>query len=240
MSDILNLVILGHTPGKMGQAISEIASNSSNIRIIDRASAKNSSNVVMIDFTHPDALNSHLQEAKSARCALVIGTTGLQDEHQKAIREAAKHIPILAAPNTSLGANLLGQIAKMLAGALPEADVEITEIHHKHKIDSPSGTAFFLATQVAAGRNQNLAEHLVLDRHSHGPRKKHDIGVVGLRGGNAKGEHTVYFLGENETIELKHHVSDRKVFAEGALKAASFLVKQPPGVYTMADALKIY
>lgn len=196
-----------------------------------------SSKCVVIDFTAPSEALAHAHAAAKRGFGFLLGTTGLDDKKKSGVRALANQSAIIIAANTSLGANLLGALARIAARALPQSEVEICEVHHSLKKDSPSGTAMFLGEMVAEGKNVPLQKHLVLDRHDDNPRKPDDIGIFGLRGGLVKGEHTVYLFDGTERIELTHRIADRDVFAAGALRAAAFLAKQQPGVFTMFDVL---
>lgn len=198
-----------------------------------------SAQTVVLDFTSPQVTATHVKNAIEFGVALLVGTTGLTEKERSALQDASHKIPVLVAANTSLGGNLLYVLSHLAARVLNQADVEISEVHHRAKKDSPSGTALYLGEAVAKGRGQELSEHLVLDRTNHGERQSNEIGIVGMRGGNVKGDHTVHFFGNNETLELKHHISDRTVFAEGALKAAWYLTEQKAGLYNMLDVLDI-
>ncbi len=193
----------------------------------------------LLDFTAPDATVAHAELAAQARIPMVIGTTGLTDEHLAKIAAAARHAPIIRAGNMSLGVNLLTQLVKQVAAALDaDYDIEITETHHHHKVDAPSGTALMLGEAAAEGRGENLSE--ISDRGRDGltgPRKRGDIGFHALRGGSVIGEHDVIFSGEGERIILSHKADDRLLFARGAVKAALWGRTQKPGEYSMLDVL---
>lgn len=191
---------------------------------------------VVIDFSAPAALGAHLDAAVSAKVPVLVGTTGLEDAHHAALNAAAEHIPVLLAANTSLGANLLSAFAKQAAAALEGAEAEVVELHHRGKKDSPSGTALLLARAIAEGRGES-APTLRTAREGYAPREAAEIGVFGVRGGTVAGEHTAYFFLDDERVELTHRVTDRAIFARGALTAARFLRGRPAGRYTMADVL---
>ena len=191
---------------------------------------------VLIDFTRPDATAQHVWLAAKHHKPLVIGTTGLSEPQESEIRDAAKEAPILYAANMSIGVNLLLALVEQAAARLgPEWDIEIAETHHKHKIDSPSGTALALGKAAADGRKTNLDP--VLDRT--GERKSGDIGFAVQRGGDVVGEHTVTFFAEGERLELGHKASNRSLFAKGAIRGALWLREQPYGLYTMRDMLEL-
>jgi 4-hydroxy-tetrahydrodipicolinate reductase len=194
---------------------------------------------VVIDFSTPEASVAHARLAAAAKKALVIGTTGFDAAANAALREAAKSAPILWAPNMSLGVNLMLGLAEQMARGLgTEYDIEILEMHHRHKVDAPSGTALALGQALAEGRGIDLATHSQRVRDGiTGPRKPGDIGFATLRGGDNAGEHRVIFATEGEQLELAHRAGSRRIFARGAVKAAQFLAGKPPGLYGMKDVL---
>ena len=193
---------------------------------------------VLIDFSAPDGLRASLDRAVSAAVPLLIGTTGLIDEHEALIADAAKIIPILRAPNTSLGVALLADLVERAARVLgPERwDVEIVEAHHRQKADAPSGTALHLGTAVERGRDVDAKEEL--GRAGTGLfREAGSIGYAAIRGGTVAGDHDVMFLGPDERLVLSHRAESRAIFARGALAAARFLKGKPAGLYTMRDVV---
>ncbi|WP_164156467.1 4-hydroxy-tetrahydrodipicolinate reductase [Sandarakinorhabdus rubra] len=194
---------------------------------------------VLIDFSAPSALAVSLDAAQDGGCALVVGTTGLDAEHHAAIDAAARSIAVLQAANTSLGVTLLARLVEQAAAALgPEWDIEIAELHHRLKVDAPSGTALALGEAAAAGRGIDLASHADRGRDGiTGVRVAGHIGFASLRGGSAAGDHMVLLAGEGERIELWHRAENRDIFARGALKAAQWLAGKPAGRYAMADVL---
>jgi len=194
---------------------------------------------VVIDFSTPEASLAHARAAATAQKALVIGTTGFDPAAHEALGEAARHAPILWAPNMSLGVNLMLGIAAQMAQRLgDDYDIEILEMHHRHKVDAPSGTALALGKAVAAGRDIDLGTHSQRSRDGiTGPRRRGDIGFATLRGGDNAGEHRVIFATEGEQLELMHRATDRRVFARGAVKAAQWLAGKKPGLYGMKDVL---
>lgn len=194
---------------------------------------------VVIDFTIPEVTVAHAALAASAGTAFVVGTTGLNKDQEAELAEAAKKIPLVYAPNMSLGVNLLFDLVKKVAAALDESfDIEIVEMHHKRKIDAPSGTALGLGKAAAAGRGVTLDEKGVLSREGvTGPREAGQIGFATLRGGDVVGEHTVIFAGPSERIELTHKATSREIFASGAVKAAIWASGRKPGLYAMSDVL---
>ena len=197
---------------------------------------------LVIDFTHASTVAAHAKALSAARIAWVLGTTGLADADEAAIADAATKIPVVAAPNFSPGVNLMFAIAERLGAALPPAtyDAEILEMHHRQKVDAPSGTALGLGRAVAAGRDVALGDVMVSGRHGHtGARKDGEIGFATLRGGQIVGSHTVSFTAANEQISLTHHAFDRRNFAAGAVRAALWLAGRPAGQYSMKDVLGI-
>jgi len=193
----------------------------------------------VIDFSAPAASVGHAKIAAATGKALVIGTTGLDATQEGALKQAARKAPILWAPNMSVGVNLLLKLAREAAAQLgPDYDIEILEMHHRHKVDAPSGTALALGRAVADGRGIDLGQKRVAARDGvTGPRKAGDIGFAVLRGGDEVGLHKVMFAGPGEVIELAHRATSRRVFARGAVRAALWLTKKKPGLYAMADVL---
>ena len=193
----------------------------------------------VIDFSYHVAVPAGVSKAAAEGIPYVIGTTGLTADEQKSVDEAAKKIPVVQSGNYSLGVNLLLELVKKAAATLGEEyDVEITEMHHRHKKDAPSGTALMLAKSVAAGRGVGLDDKAVYGRHGDiGERPSGEIAVHALRGGSVVGDHTVMFAGELERVELTHKAQDRAAFAAGALRALSWAKGRRPGIYTMRDVL---
>ena len=193
----------------------------------------------VLDFTTPAATLRFAEIAAQARIVHVIGTTGLSAEDEAAIDAAARHAPIVKSGNMSLGVNLLALLVRQAARALdPSFDIEIAEMHHRHKVDAPSGTALLLGAAAAEGRGVRLDEAAVRVRDGHtGPRPEGAIGFATLRGGSLAGDHSVLFAGEGETVTLSHHAADRSIFARGAVKAALWARGRKPGRYSMADVL---
>ena len=194
----------------------------------------------VIDFTAPEATVEFAMLAAQARIVHVIGTTGCGPEDEARIDAAARHARIVKAGNMSLGVNLLGVLVRQAAEALADADwdIEVLEMHHRHKVDAPSGTAYLLGEEAAAGRGVALDEAAVRVRDGHtGPREPGTIGFATLRGGSVVGEHSVLFATEGETVELSHRAIDRTIFARGAVKAARWAFDRKPGRYTMLDVL---
>ena len=194
---------------------------------------------LVIDFTAPEATIANMEEAAARGKAMVIGTTGIDKAGQEKIRSLSSKVPCVYAGNMSLGINLLMKIVGDIAGALgPDYDVEVIEAHHKMKKDAPSGTALMLAGAAADALGLDLDRDGVFERHGIiGERKKGEIGVQTIRGGDIVGEHTVMFIGMGERVEVSHRVSNRDTFARGALKAALWLKGKGPGLYNMQDVL---
>ncbi len=191
------------------------------------------------DFTVPAATVSHAGLAAQHKTILIAGTTGLEADQEAAIRAAAADTVIMRAANFSVGVNLLEQMTRRAAAILdPDFDIEIVEIHHRHKVDAPSGTALALGQAAADGRG--VDHDSVADRGRDGitgARKSGDIGYAALRGGNVAGEHTVIFAADNERVEFSHKATDRIIFARGAIRAALWANGKPPGLYSMTDVL---
>lgn len=195
---------------------------------------------VVIDFTHPSTVLTHATELAAARTAWVLGTTGLSAVDEAAVAAAARDIPVVQAPNFAPGVTLLLALAERVAAALPAEsyDAEIIEMHHRQKVDAPSGTALGLGRAVAAGRGVALAEVLeAAGEGRSGPRRTGAIGIAALRGGQVVGEHTLLFAGTSEQIALTHRAFDRRVFADGAVRAALWTAGRPAGLYDMRDVL---
>jgi 4-hydroxy-tetrahydrodipicolinate reductase len=193
----------------------------------------------IVDFTVPKASVEFARLAAKSGTAHIIGTTGFDAAAEAAIADAASKTAIVKAGNMSLGVNLLVALTRQVAAALGnDFDIEILEMHHRMKVDAPSGTALMLGEAAADGRDIPLGEHSVRTRDGHtGPRRTGDIGFATLRGGSVVGEHTVIFAGEGERIELTHRATDRSIFARGAVKAAIWTKDRVPGLYDMSDVL---
>lgn len=193
----------------------------------------------VLDFTAPDASLHFAELAAQARIVHVIGTTGWSDGQDEPLYAAARHARIVKSGNMSLGVNLLANLVRKAAAALDaDYDVEVLEMHHRHKVDAPSGTALLLGDAAATGRGIALEDHAVRVRDGiTGERQAGTIGFATLRGGSVIGEHSVILAGEGERIELTHRAEDRQLFARGAVKAALWAFDQKPGFYTMADVL---
>lgn len=193
----------------------------------------------VIDFTTPASTAGFATLAAQGKAVLVVGTTGLDPDHEEALAKAARHTPIVHAPNMSLGVNLLLALVERVAATVGEDyDIEIVEMHHRHKVDAPSGTALGLGQAAATGRGVALRD--VADRGRDGitgARRPGTIGFASLRGGDVVGDHTVTFAGPGERIELTHRAGNRSIFAHGAVRAALWAHGQSPGLYSMRDVL---
>ena len=244
-------ILLNGCNGKMGRAITRVCELKDELFVAAGVDAKQKENNsypvyanpwevkeaidIIIDFSHPSALEGILGYAAKKNLPIVIATTGHSEEQHKLIEQASKTIPVLLSANMSLGINLLLDLVKrasrMLKGTF---DIEIIEKHHNQKIDAPSGTALAIADAVNSAQNGKMK--YVYDRHSAMHKRTRDeIGIHSIRGGTITGEHTVLFAGNDEMIELKHTAVSKDLFAEGALKAAAFLYGKAPGYYKMQD-----
>lgn len=255
------LLAISGALGRMGRRIAELAANAGHTIIapIDQKGAgteygnlladpRHKAAVVtayqggaeaMIDFSLPAAFEPRLRECLKHKTAFVSGTTGLLPAHFELLDQAAQSIPVLWAANMSTGVNLLLALVRQCAATLPESyDIEIVEMHHRKKIDAPSGTALALLHAICAGNGRNPGEVVRHGRSGHtGERTRTEIGMHALRGGDVVGDHTVMFATEGERIELTHKASSRDTFAAGALRAAGWLIGKPPGRYSMAQVL---
>ena len=193
----------------------------------------------VVDFTHPDATARHAALSGETGVALIVGTTGLEAQHMEALGRAAAKAAVVQAANMSIGVNLLFGLTEQVASALgDDYDIEIAEMHHRHKVDAPSGTALALGAAAAKGRGVNLED--VSDRGRDGeagPRIAGDIGFSVIRGGDVAGDHTVIFAGPGERVELTHKAGSREIFARGAIRAALWTEGRAPGLYSMRDVL---
>lgn len=209
------------------------------IKIVADAAAAIGAAQVVIDFTVPAATVAHARIAADKGVAMVIGTTGLSPEQTAAVHEAAKKVPIMWAANMALGVNVLMALVERTAALLdPAYDIEVLEMHHRHKIDAPSGTALALGRSAAAGRKVELEKVWRKSRDGHtGARPTGEIGFATLRGGEEVGVHTVFFAAAGERLELSHRSFSREGYAAGAVRAAKWLEGKKPGLYGMKDVL---
>ena len=226
--------------GKPGAPIpAGIAFDPTTVRIYDDLATLASRAQAVIDFTHPDSTLSHAVLLAKSGCAWVLGTTGLTEPAQRAVEQAARAIAVVQAANFSPGVTLVLDLAARLGAALPdvEYDAEILEMHHRQKIDAPSGTALAIGSAVQHGRGGGAVAG-EFGRHGRtGPRQAGSIGFAALRGGQIVGEHTLLMTSASEQIALTHRAFDRRVFAAGAVRAALWLDRRPPGLYGMEDVL---
>ncbi len=215
--------------GPTGVAVTE------DLRALGKAEAD-----VVIDFSSPHATSQLAPIAAAARVPIVSGTTGLDAPAQEALRLASERVPVLWEPNMSVGIHVLSAIVAEAVAALADWDVELTETHHRAKVDAPSGTALRLAEVAQRARASRTLSRLVHGREGRpGPRAQEEIGVHALRGGDIVGDHTVHLFGGGERLELTHRATSRDVFAHGALRAATWIVGRAPGRYALHDVLAV-
>lgn len=249
---MINIVISGCC-GKMGRVVSDIVSHRNDAQIIegiDKMPVKYSDFEivsepseltkkpdVIVDFSHPSALSELLEYAKTNGTALVLASTGYDDEQIARIKSCSNEIPIFFTANMSIGINLLCELAKKAASVLGDMyDVEIVEKHHNQKLDAPSGTALMLADSINEVSNDKYG--YVYDRHNvRKKRERSEIGIHSVRGGTIVGEHEIIFAGRDEVITLSHSAASKEVFAVGAVNAAVFISDKPAGLYSMADMI---
>jgi len=246
LKESTTLTLAGAIEGKghqaLGQDAGEIAGcGKAGIRITEDLTALLKEGEVVIDFSTPDATLNHLRAVSQQRRAMVIGTTGLSALEFEELKSMTRHIPCVFSPNMSVGVNLIykviGEMAKTLGD---EYDIEVIEAHHRLKKDAPSGTALKIAEVLAKAVKRDLHQVGVYARKGLiGERKKQEIGIQTIRAGDIVGDHTVIFGGMGERIEVTHRASSRDTFARGALRAAGWIVKQPPGLYDMMDVLNL-
>ncbi|HRD67331.1 MAG TPA: 4-hydroxy-tetrahydrodipicolinate reductase [Candidatus Competibacter sp.] len=232
---------LEHTDSPfIGADVGEVAGiGRSNVSIVADLAPLTDRFDVLIDFTRPAATLAHLALCRAASKAMVIGTTGFSSEQKAEIDRAAEHIPIVFAPNMSVGVNLCFKLLELAARVLGDGvDVEIIEAHHRHKVDAPSGTALAMGHVVATALNRDLEQCAVYGRQGvTGERDRATIGFATVRAGDIVGEHTVIFADVGERIEITHRASSRMTFAKGAVRAAAWLAGRPPGLFDMRDVL---
>jgi 4-hydroxy-tetrahydrodipicolinate reductase len=223
----------------IGQVAAELVGASGGVRIGDDVAKAIAGADVFVDFTRPEGTIAHLAACRKQRVNMVIGTTGFGDAQKKEIAAAARDIAIVLSPNFSVGVNVAFRLLDVAARALGKGyDVEIVEAHHRHKVDSPSGTAMRMGEVVAQALGRDLKKHAVYGREGvTGERKDETIGFAAIRGGDLVGDHTVLFIGAGERLEVSHRASSRANFASGALRAARFVAARKSGLYDMADVL---
>ncbi|MDQ5983732.1 MAG: 4-hydroxy-tetrahydrodipicolinate reductase [Eubacteriales bacterium SKADARSKE-1] len=246
-------VILSGACGKMGQVLNKLILQKESLKVVAGIGSKNICEVeyeifkdplsinedadIIIDFSHPERLDSLLKFSINKKLPIVICTTGFSCEQIEKIKRASKIVPIFYSGNMSLGVNLLIELAKKAAKVLgSNFDIEIVEKHHNQKIDAPSGTALMLANAISDSLKS--CPKYVYDRHlKKEKRSSNEIGIHSVRGGTIVGEHDVIFAGNNETVTLSHSAQSKEIFAAGALNAALFLLSKAPGLYNMSDLL---
>ena len=233
--------------GRMGQALIEAVKLNPNVSqgsILNRGDDINrvlKDFDVLIDFTRPEATLNALSVCQSAGKAMVIGTTGFSDDALKIIDQASSDIPIVFAPNMSVGVNLTLKLLETTAKVIgTDSNIEIVEAHHRHKVDAPSGTALKMGEVIANALGRDLSECAVYGREgTEEPRDRQTIGFSSIRGGDVVGEHTVTFFMEGERVEISHKASSRMTYANGAVKASQWLTNQAKGLYSMQDVLDL-
>lgn len=238
-------ILVAGSKGRMGQSILRCAAAEDEIKVFGTLDKGDSikdhlqSGAVIIDFTSHSATPLFVKAAEEVGCPMVIGTTGFTDSERSMIVRASKSIPIVLASNMSVGVNLLFKLVQMMSSALKaDFDIEVIEKHHRHKKDSPSGTATRLVELIAQEKKVELSKAARYGRSGDiGERKKDEIGIHSIRGGDFVGEHTIVFAGDGETLEITHKASSREIFAKGALKAARWVAFAKPGLYDMQDVL---
>jgi 4-hydroxy-tetrahydrodipicolinate reductase len=227
----------------IGRDAGERIGRATGIQVAANVDAALAESDVLIDFTRPDGTLAHAAACDRRGVAMVVGTTGLSPHQKAMLFTAAKRVPVVFAPNMSVGVNVLLRLTELAAQTLgPTYDTEIVEMHHRHKVDAPSGTALMLGAAAAKGAGIDLASHGVYAREGvTGERKPGTIGFATLRGGDVVGEHVVVFAGEGERVELAHRATSRRMFADGALRAARFVAarrrERRPGLHDMRDVL---
>ncbi len=242
-------IALSGANGRMGMAIEKLMlSQSGKFELVGKLSRNSDSfeinNIcaaadVVIDFSSPAAIKPLALAIEKTDAKLVIGTTALKDEHFSYLEKLSKSNAVLYAPNTSIGANLVANLAAKSARILQEYDVEIIEAHHKNKKDAPSGTAIMIGEKVAEASGGDFEKRAVLDRASRGVRRDGEIGFSSIRGGGIFGEHEVLFAGENELVTIGCRALSRDAFAEGALYSAIWIAGRESGLYSMSDVLQL-
>jgi len=248
MSNTKTRVLIVGARGRMGESLVRLAGQDSQLELVAGINREDSlaDSIdrcdVVVEFAHHSLAPSLIQLALDHGKALVIGTTGHTEEERQAIHRAAERLPIVFAPNYSIGVNLLFHLTQIAAEILGEPyDQEVVEMHHRHKLDAPSGTARRLGEILAETAGGTYDELLVHGRKGDvGARPRRIIGMHALRGGDVVGDHTVHFATDGERIELTHRASSRDTFASGALRAARWVVAQKPGLYSMQDVLGLY
>lgn len=238
-------VVVAGAGGRMGKMLVEAVDGADDCQLFGTLSRRDDARQVLngadvlIDFTRPETTLNNLAVCAELGVRAVIGTTGVEEPARAQIAEFAKRIPIVFAPNMSVGVNVVLKLLDLAARAMNEGfDIEIIEAHHRHKVDAPSGTALQMGQVVAEAVGRDLKACAVYGREGvTGARDPSTIGFATVRGGDIIGDHTVLFAGIGERIEVSHKASSRSIYAQGSLRASRFLVKQPPGLYGMNDVL---
>ncbi|WP_350588030.1 MULTISPECIES: 4-hydroxy-tetrahydrodipicolinate reductase [unclassified Psychrobacter] len=236
----LNAAIERQGSSLVGADAGEVAATGRlDVQIVDDLKTVINDIDVLIDFSLPDATEQNMQICAAHKVAMVIGTTGFNEQQEKVLAKASEQVAIVYAGNYSTGVNLSLKLLGMAAKAFgTDADVEVIEAHHKHKIDAPSGTAYMMAEAVAEARGQNLKDVAVYGREGQtGEREAGSIGIHAIRGGEIIGDHTVMFIADGEVVEITHRARARMTFAAGAVRAATWVIKQEVGQYNMQDVL---
>ncbi|MDE5830686.1 MAG: 4-hydroxy-tetrahydrodipicolinate reductase [Clostridia bacterium] len=245
----MNILVSGAL-GRMGKEVIDCISNNSDLNFIcgfnqfagmvgdipvyDKISDIKEIPDVIIDFSHVHLTLEIIKYAKEKHIPIVIATTGFNSEQEKILEDYSKDLPIFKSANMSFDINLMCKLLSQIAPLFANSDIEITEVHHRNKVDAPSGTALMLANTINDALDGKMK--YVYNRHDLSQKRgDNEIGLTSIRGGNIVGEHTVQFFGPNDTFEIKHTSYSRSVFAEGAVKAARFIVDKPNGLYSMND-----
>lgn len=247
----MNVIISG-AKGKMGKTIYEITKNSDDIKVVAGVDLKSENGDIkiyddifkvlenadiIIDFSNPKAVKRLSEYASKRKIPLVVGTTGLTDEHKNILSKVSEDVAVFVSHNMCLGIFLIMNLARKAARVLKDYDIEIIEKHHNQKIDAPSGTALMIADAIK--KEKTNAEYVYSRKDKYQKRDKNEIGIHSIRAGNIVGEHQVIFGGEDEVIEITHKLGSRNVLALGALRAAAFTILQKPGLYNMEDLVKM-
>lgn len=240
-------IAINGSKGKMGQALKEAVNANSKVEYgagFDKGDSLKDfldDFDVLIDFSRPEASLNALSICKESAKAMVIGTTGFSDSELNLINQASKEIPIVFAPNMSVGVNLTLKILETSAKVIgPDSSIEIIEAHHRYKVDSPSGTALKMGEVVANALGRDLSKCAIYGREGiEEPRDQNTIGFSSIRGGDVVGEHTVAFFMDGERVEITHKASSRMIYANGAVRAAHWLIDKPSGLYSMQDVLEL-
>jgi 4-hydroxy-tetrahydrodipicolinate reductase len=222
-----------------GHDAGELCAAATGVKIGTDAAAALADADVLIDFTRPEGTIAHAKACRAAKRAMVIGTTGFSAAQVDEIRAISRDIAIMMAPNMSIGVVVMSKLVEMASRVLgPDYDAEVFEIHHNKKVDAPSGTALMLGKVAAKARGQSFDDGAVFERHGNtGERKAGTVGFAALRGGDIVGDHTVFFAGTGERIEITHRSTSRATYAQGAMRAARFIATAKPGLYDMDDVL---